>query len=170
MSRPLLLAALALLLTAASPIPPERPPAPLADPAQEARAHALFRQIRCLVCQNESIDDSDAPLAADLRGLVRADLAAGRADVDIRRALVDRYGEFVLLKPRVSGGNALLWGLPFAIVLLGGLAFALRARSPREAPKPEPELTEAELARVSSLVATATVPPRSRPTDTTAAV
>ena len=168
MRRPALLAALALLLTAAAPRPPERPPGHLADPAQEARAHALFRQIRCLVCQNESIDDSDAPLAADLRGLVRADVAGGRSDVDIRRALVDRYGEFVLLKPRVSGGNALLWLLPFAIILTGGVGFALHARSRREVL--EPMLTEAERDRVSALTATATVPPRSRPTDTTAPV
>ena len=160
-----LLAALALALTAAASPSPEGLP----DAAQEARAHALFRQFRCLVCQNESIDDSDAPLAADLRGLVRADVATGRSDAEIRRALVDRYGEFVLLKPRLSGGNALLWLAPFAILLAGVLAFALRARFPREGP--EPELTEAERSRVSTLAAaTATVPPRSGPTDTTAAL
>ena len=140
----------------------------LADPAQEARAHALFRQIRCLVCQNESIDDIDAPLAADLRALVRTDVSAGQNDRAIKRALVDRYGEFVLLKPRLSGGNAALWGLPFLIVAAGLAAFAARARRPGETA--EPALTGAEEARVLALAATATVPPPHRPTDTTPAV
>ncbi len=143
---------------------PER----LSDPGQEAHAHALFRQIRCLVCQNESIDDSDAPLAADLRALVRGDVATGRSDASIRTALVDRYGEFVLLKPRLSGGNAALWLMPFAIVAAGLAAFGLRARGPR--PPLEPALTDVERARVSVLAATVTVPPRPRPTDTTPAV
>jgi cytochrome c-type biogenesis protein CcmH len=128
----------------------------------------LFRQIRCLVCQNESIDDSDAPLAADLRALVRADLAAGRSDADITRALVDRYGEFVLLKPTASVGNAPLWLLPFLLAAGGLAAFAVRAR--HVAPATEPPLTDAERARVSALAAAATVPPPPRPTDTTAAV
>ncbi len=87
--------ALAMLLSTMQGVPAVAAPggaARLADPTQEARAYALFRQIRCLVCQNESIDDSDAPLAADLRALVRTDVAAGRDDPAILRALVDRYG------------------------------------------------------------------------------
>ena len=144
----------------AAPVPDRLP-----DPAQEARAHALFRQIRCLVCQNESIDDSDAPLAADLRARVRADVAAGRPDAEIKRALVDRFGEFVLLRPRLSAGNALLWLLPFALVAAGLAAFGRRALRP--GPAPEPALTPAERARVSALAATATVPPPLGPKDTT---
>ena len=151
-----------MALVAAAPRLPERLP----QPAQEARAHSLFRQIRCLVCQNESIDDSDAALAADLRGLVRQDIVAGRSDPEIKRALVDRYGEFVLLRPRFSLGNAALWLLPLLIVAGGGAAFALRARRPADAP--EPPLTEAETSRVAALASTVTVPPQSRPTDTIA--
>ncbi len=149
----------------ALPAPPER----LADPAQEARAHALFRQIRCLVCQNESIDDSDAPLAADLRALVRGDVAAGRPDAQIKRALVDRYGEFVLLRPSASAGNAVLWGLPFGLVAAGLAGVALRGGRARGAAAPRP-LSEAERERVRMLAATATVPPPERPKDTTPAL
>ena len=139
-----------------------------AAPAAETHAHVLFRQIRCLVCQNESIDDSGAPLAADLRALVRNDLAAGRSDADIKRALVDRYGEFVLLRPRFSVGNAALWLTPFLIVAAGLAAFAARGRKTSD--EVEPALSEAERARVSALVATVTVPPLPRLTDTTPAV
>ena len=125
-------------------------PAPdaLRDPAQEAHAHALFRQVRCLVCQNESIDDSEAPLAADLRHLIRGQVAAGRPDVDIRAFLVRRYGEFVLLKPAVSPANALLWLTPFLIVLGGAAALVLRGRRPALL---EPPLDTAEETRLAAL-------------------
>ena len=150
----------AWLLTAAAPAP--------ASGADESRAHALFRQIRCVVCQNESIDESDATLASDLRALVRREMAAGRSDSEIKRALTDRYGEFVLLRPRVSAGNALLWGAPFLLVLGGLGAFALQARSRREAV--EPALSAEEEARLAALAPSVTVPPQRRPTDTTSAV
>ena len=113
----------------------------LADPAQEARARAIFQDVRCLVCQNESIDDSEAELAADLRKVVREQVRAGRSDAEIKRFLTDRYGEFVLLTPAFSWVNLALWGGPFAVVILGaGLLFTrLRTRpadvelSPEEA-------------------------------------
>ena len=84
----------------------------LQNPALEARARTLSQQLRCMVCQNESIDDSDAPLARDLRVLVRERLEAGDNDAQVLDFLVARYGEFVLLKPRLSWRTAILWGLP----------------------------------------------------------
>ena len=116
--------AAALLCSAGASDPGER----LANPAQEARAENLFGQLRCLVCQNESIDDSNADLARDLRQIVRQQVAAGRSDGQIRSFLVDRYGEFILLKPKFSVGNALLWLAPLLIVLSGGAFFAMRSR------------------------------------------
>ena len=97
----------------------------LADPALEARARAISAELRCLVCQNQSIDDSDAPLARDLRLLVRQRLQAGDSDEDIREFLVARYGEYVLLKPRLSPGTALLWLTP-ALLLGAGIVLAFR--------------------------------------------
>jgi cytochrome c-type biogenesis protein CcmH len=134
----------------------------LPDPAQEAHAHVLFRQIRCVVCQNESIDDSEAPLAADLRRLIREQVAAGRADADIRRFLVERYGQFVLLKPRFDLANAALWLGPFAL-LAAGLVVALASRRGVREANP---LTTEEGERLALLRATApevTLAPRSRP-------
>lgn len=123
-----LLAALAgVACLAAASDPSERLP----DPAQEARAREIFRDVRCLVCQNESIDDSEADLARDLRQIVREQVKAGQDEAQIKRFLTDRYGEFVLLTPKVSLGNLVLWAAPFLIVLAGGgLLFArLRNRS-----------------------------------------
>ncbi|MDG2523290.1 cytochrome c-type biogenesis protein CcmH [Caulobacter segnis] len=120
----------AVLCMAAASDPSER----LEDPAQEARAREMFREVRCLVCQNESIDDSEAELAVDLRRVVRGEIVAGRSDDEIRRFLVERYGEFVLLKPAFSAGNAVLWLAPFGIVLAGGaLLFGLLRRRPKKA-------------------------------------
>ncbi|HRD29264.1 MAG TPA: cytochrome c-type biogenesis protein CcmH [Caulobacter sp.] len=120
----LLLALAAALSLAAASDPSERLP----DPAQEARARTLFSQVRCLVCQNESIDDSDAELAADLRRVVREQVAAGRSDAQVKRFLTDRYGEFVLLKPAFSPGNAALWLAPFLAVVAGLVLLAARWR------------------------------------------
>ena len=136
----------ALVLCAAAPAPAAQ--GRLADPAQEARAHALFRQIRCVVCQNETIDDSEADLAGDLRGIVRQQIVAGRSDADIRRFLVDRYGQFVLMKPRFDAANALLWLGPFALVG-AGLAALLAAR--RGAGAEPAGLSPEEAARVAAL-------------------
>lgn len=91
----------------------------LPDAALEARARALSAHLRCLVCQNQSIDDSDAPLAQDLRLVVRQRLLAGDTDAEIREFIVARYGEFVLLKPQVSAKNAPLWAAPFIFLLIG---------------------------------------------------
>ncbi len=121
----------------------------LADPGQEARARALFEQIRCVVCQNESIDDSEADLARDLRQTVRGQIAAGRDDAEVRRFLVQRYGEFILLRPRFSAANAVAWLAPFAIVLAGGAVLWLRARRP--SPPADEPLTPEEEARLARL-------------------
>ena len=114
----------ALLCIAAAGDPTERLP----DPAQEARARELFREIRCVVCQNESIDDSEAMLAGDLRRVVREQVKAGRSDAEIRAYLVDRYGEFVLLKPSFGLANLALWTTPFALLLIAGGLILWRAR------------------------------------------
>jgi cytochrome c-type biogenesis protein CcmH len=121
---PALLAAALLTMAAGSNDPSER----MADPSQEARARHLFQDFRCVVCQNESIDDSDADLAHDLRMIVRQQVAAGRSDAQIRQFMVDRYGEFILLKPPFDAATATLWLTPALIVVLGGAVFALRAR------------------------------------------
>ena len=137
------LAAVALMGSASEPS--ER----LADPAQEARARELFKEVRCLVCQNESIDDSEAQLAGDLRRIVREQVKQGRDDREIRAFLVQRYGEFVLLKPRFSAGNAVLWLAPAGVLLLGGgLMFGLLRRRETE----QTELSQDEEDRLRRLL------------------
>ena len=98
------------------------------DPAQEERARALSKQLRCMVCQNQSIDDSDAPLARDLRILVRERLQAGDSNQQVLDFLVQRYGEFVLLRPRLHWRTALLWLAPPVLLIGGGIALFLMAR------------------------------------------
>jgi cytochrome c-type biogenesis protein CcmH len=93
----------------------------LDDPALEARARALSAELRCMVCQNQSIDDSDAPLAHDLRVLLRERIAAGDTDGQVMDFLVERYGEFILLKPRFSMQTALLWAAPVVLLVVGGM-------------------------------------------------
>ena len=127
----------------------------LKDAAQEARARKLSAELRCLVCQNQSIDDSDAELARDLRRLVRERISAGDSDSAIRQFLVARYGEFVLLRPPFSFSTALLWSLP-AIALAGGI-FAARSLFGRPAeavatPESAP-LAEAEKRALEALLA-----------------
>ncbi|RWL42673.1 MAG: cytochrome c-type biogenesis protein CcmH [Mesorhizobium sp.] len=111
-----------------------KPDEVLQDPALEARARALSEGLRCMVCQNQSIDESDADLARDLRILVRQRLVAGDTDRQVMDYIVSRYGEFVLLKPRFSLRNALLWGTPVLLLLAGGLFIVLSARSRRTVP------------------------------------
>ena len=138
-----ILAALACLAAASDPA--ER----LADPAQEARARAIFAEVRCLVCQNESIDDSTAELAGDLRRLVRDQIKAGKSDREVATYLTDRYGEFVLLKPAFSWGNAALWGTPFVVVALGVWLLARNLK-----PRPTAaDLSADEVARLDDLSA-----------------
>ena len=102
----------------------------LPNPAQEARARHLFQQLRCVVCQNESIDDSQAEIAGDLRQIVRGQIAAGRSDKQVIDYLVQRYGEFILLKPTLTAGNLLLWLTPFLAVLAGGGYLWIKSRQP----------------------------------------
>jgi cytochrome c-type biogenesis protein CcmH len=109
-----------------------RPDEVLPDPALEARARELSAELRCMVCQNQSIDDSDAELARDLRLLVRERLVAGDTNEQVIDYLVSRYGEFVLLKPRFSTETLMLWATPLAVLLIGGAGFFLYAR--RRAP------------------------------------
>src|SRR5215813_3446279 len=122
----------------------------LPDATLEARARALSKELRCMVCQNQSIDDSDAPLARDLRVLVRERLQAGDSDHQVIDFLVSRYGEFVLLKPRFSPTTALLWLGPAALLLVGVFALfvaARRSRGESAAATAEPaKLTPAEAA------------------------
>jgi cytochrome c-type biogenesis protein CcmH len=113
-----------------------RPDEMLSDPALEARARALSRELRCLVCQNESIDDSSADLAHDLRVLVRDRIKKGDTDKQALAYIVARYGEFVLLKPRFDLRNAVLWGTPVVLLLAGGLFMLLGARCRRDTSPP----------------------------------
>jgi cytochrome c-type biogenesis protein CcmH len=105
----------------------------LSDPVLEARARTLSEQLRCMVCQNQSIDDSDADLAHDLRVLVRERIKAGDDDEEVIDYVVSRYGEFVLLKPRFSLRNALLWSAPVVLLVAGGAFIMLGARRRRAA-------------------------------------
>ena len=152
MRRTLSMIAVALSLLAV-PALAVQPDEILADPALESRARALSQELRCMVCQNQSIDDSDAPLAKDLRVLVRERLTAGDRDEQVIDFLVARYGEFVLLKPRLSAHTALLWLAPFSVVLLGawGLISLWRRRVGASEVTQTP-LTVAEQARVSELL------------------
>jgi cytochrome c-type biogenesis protein CcmH len=144
--------ALSLLAAPAFAVQPDEI---LSDPVLEGRARTLSQELRCMVCQNQSIDDSDAPLAKDLRVLVRERLTAGDSDNQVIDFLVARYGEFVLLKPRLSAHTALLWLAPFSVVLLGawGLVSLWRRRRTESAPETaQAPLSAAEQARVSELL------------------
>ncbi len=124
----------------------------LKDPKLEARARQLSEQLRCMVCQNQSIDDSDAPLAHDLRVLVRQRLTDGDSDKQVLDFLVARYGEFVLLKPRLELHNFLLWGLPPAALLAGVIALFAMARRRKTTNLQMEALSATEQRRVSTLV------------------
>ncbi len=124
----------------------------LSDPALEARARVLSTQLRCLVCQNQSIDDSDAPLAKDLRVLIRERLVEGETNAQVIDYLVSRYGEFVLLKPRLNSRTLLLWGGPFAILLIGSVVIFLRRRKGSSLAIPEQALSADEQARLDDIL------------------
>jgi cytochrome c-type biogenesis protein CcmH len=137
------------LAPALAVLPSER----LADPALEARARALSQELRCLVCQNQSIDDSNADLAHDLRVLVRERLSAGDSDEQVLQYLTSRYGDYVLLKPPVRPATYLLWFGPPALLLLGGLALLLAHRRRRGAlVYAPPPLSPAEQQRLQRLL------------------
>jgi cytochrome c-type biogenesis protein CcmH len=139
---------------AAAPAFAVQPDEMLSDTALEARARAISRELRCMVCQNQSIDDSDAPLARDLRLLVRERLKAGDSDAQVIDFLTARYGDFVLLKPPFRLDTLLLWLAPL-VALLGGIAAMVAVRRRRAAAGPDaPEaLTAAEQARLAQLTA-----------------
>src|SRR5579863_8976804 len=131
----------------------------LADPALEARARNLSKELRCMVCQNESIDDSEAPLAHDLRVLVRERIKAGDSDQQVLDFLVARYGEFVLLKPLLSWHTVALWGLPPAALLIGALVIIADLRRRRMGqPGEEANLSAAEEARLAKLLRDSSAP------------
>ncbi len=150
--RPLLAAvALAGALGWAAPVAAVQPDEVLPDARQEQRARDLSAGLRCMVCQNQSIDDSDAPLARDLRLLVRERITAGDSDEDVIDYLVSRYGDFVLLRPRVRWDTALLWGTP--VLLLAAGVVLLRRSGRRFAERPAAAgLTEGEEARLAAIV------------------
>ena len=159
MKRALLIATAALALIAAPALAQEPPPAPdrpLPDAAQEARAQRLFDGIRCVVCQHEPIADSPAVIAADMRGLVREQIAAGRSDAEIKQDLVRRYGDFVLFRPPVRAVTWLLWFGPVA--LMAGVAALLLLRARRRPAEPEP-LSPEEEARLAGIMASAELRP-----------
>jgi cytochrome c-type biogenesis protein CcmH len=148
-----LIAGLFLLLSAVAPLRAVEPNEMLADPTLEARARTLSKELRCMVCQNQSIDDSEAPLAHDLRMLVRERLKVGDSDTQVIDFLVARYGEFVLLRPRLAWHNAALWGVPPAVLLIGIAAMVIVIRRRRAAPASEAaNLTAAEETRLSELL------------------
>jgi cytochrome c-type biogenesis protein CcmH len=124
----------------------------LPDAALEARARNLSRELRCMVCQNQSIDDSDAPLARDLRILVRDRLKSGDSDGQVIDFLTVRYGDFVLLKPRFSWRTAALWGTPAAFLVFGGLGLVLFLRRRTAPAAAAPGLTPAEQQRVDEIL------------------
>ena len=142
---------LVLWLLLAGPAGAVQPDEMLADPVLEARARALSEGLRCLVCRNENIDDSDAGLARDLRVLLRDRLVAGDTDQAAVQYIVDRYGEFVLLNPTVKGANVLLWLAGPLMLLTGGLVAVAMLRRRAVAGGPEP-LTPEDQARVAALL------------------
>ncbi len=147
---------IAVMLTALLAVAPAGAVLPgevLADPALEARARSLSTEIRCLICQNQNIDESDADLARDLRLLIRERLTAGDSDEATVAFLVARYGEFVLLRPRFSASTVLLWGAPVLFLLLGGaMAFSVVRRRAQSQPAAA-ALSADETRRVEALLA-----------------
>lgn len=116
----------------------------LPDPAQEARARTLMRELRCLVCQNQSIEDSNASLAQDLRKIVRQRVDAGDSDAQVRQFLVDRYGEWVLMRPPFKPATLLLWLGPVLLLLVGGVSLWIGIRRRTEVQQPRPLSPEEE--------------------------
>ena len=150
--RTLLGALFCVLVLGSLPLRAVEPKEMLADAALEARARNLSKELRCMVCQNQSIDDSEAPLAHDLRVLVRERLQAGDSDAQVINFLVARYGEFVLLRPQFAWHTAALWGLPPAALLIGIVAIVLVVRRRRAPPAEAANLSAAEEARLTELM------------------
>jgi len=146
--------AVLMALFAAGPSRAVEPDEMLKNPVLEARARVISEELRCMVCQNESIDESDAPLAHDLRMLVRRRIMAGDSNQQIITFLVSRYGEFILLKPPLSWNTVALWGAPPALLLLGGLMILIveRRRKTRLMAAQTPPLSAAEEARLAEIL------------------
>lgn len=144
-----LIACALLLASLASTAWAVQPDEVLPDPTLESRARTISAELRCMVCQNQSIDDSDADLARDLRILVRERLVAGDSDTAVLDYVVARYGEFVLLKPRLSAKTLLLWGTPVLLLVVGGTAILVGARRRRVT---TPGLSETEQARLDAIL------------------
>lgn len=138
-------------LFAAQPVLAVNPDEVLKDPALEARARSLSANLRCMVCQNQSIDDSNADLARDLRVLVRERLVKGESDEQVIDYVVSRYGEYVLLKPRVSVQNLVLWGAPVGLFFVGILVLFVYSRR-RTATSNAAPLSDAEKAEIARLL------------------
>jgi cytochrome c-type biogenesis protein CcmH len=155
---PLRIVLMCLALLVAGPALAVHPDEILKDAGLEARARNLSRELRCMVCQNQSIDDSDAPLARDLRLLVRERLQAGDSDMQVIDFLTERYGDFVLLKPRLTAQTALLWVFPALVLVCGGVGLVLFMRRQRRNAMPRNEadslrtLTADEQKRLAELV------------------
>jgi cytochrome c-type biogenesis protein CcmH len=138
-----------LVLAVAAPACAIEPQEQLTDPALEARARALGQQLRCLVCQNESIDDSNADLARDLRTIVRERLTAGDSDQQVLGFVTARYGDYVLLRPPVRAGTLVLWFGPVVLLVTAIIAMTLRRRRPAKAePAPLSSEEDRRLARL----------------------
>ncbi len=149
------LTAFVLMLALIAPAAAVNPDEMLDDPTLEARARSLSLEFRCLVCQNQSIDDSNAELARDLRVLVRERLVEGDSDEQVINYVVSRYGEFVLLKPRFTMQTLLLWGAPVAILLIGATVMVMNGRSRNRAAAAAPGndgLSAAERAELAKLL------------------
>ena len=144
-----------MMLTLATAAYAVQPDEIMSDEVKEARARDLSRELRCMVCQNQSIDDSEAPLARDIRLLVRERIAAGDSDQQVIDFLVARYGEFVLLKPRFERQTLLLWLVPPFLLIAGGVALwrQARRRSREESDAANRPLTADEEARLAALMA-----------------
>ncbi|AMS28792.1 MAG TPA: cytochrome c-type biogenesis protein CcmH [Hyphomonadaceae bacterium] len=143
MKRPLLtLFAMGWLVLLAVPAGVQAVEAPLTDPALEARAQSLAREIRCVVCENEPVALSSAEIAVDMRKAIRERIAAGDSDAQVRRFFADRYGEFVLLRPRIGLDTFALWGAPLALLLLGGLGLVIASRRSQAAPATAPSVDD----------------------------
>jgi cytochrome c-type biogenesis protein CcmH len=145
-------AALSILLIVSGPTQAVQPDEMLKDPVLEARARDLSRELRCMVCQNQSIDDSEAPLARDLRLLVRERLGKGDSDQQVLDFLVSRYGQFVLLRPPLEWRSLLLWGLPPVALIAGLIGLLIKVRRQNSAPDGAEVLSQDEQRRLSTLV------------------
>lgn len=139
---------------------------PLADTALEMRARALMKEVRCVVCQAQSIDESDAGIASDMRRLIRQQIADGKSDAEILKYLSDRYGDFVLFKPPFKAATALLWAGPFLLLIIGGTIIVFFFR--RRPAAPAKALSAAELDRINAALDAEHLPSRPQEATTSA--